>query len=318
MMDGMQHALSMQPVAREEAPAPRPVSRPRAHMNTHRYDVLLSAILKSLEFRINSIDIYMFQAKPDVPEKAYLSHFCLTKAGCPSIPDVQAKSLQALQNAPHDLSFVFSMNGTGLLQWDFLIVAREEYIAAHRSKMPWVVFGLALAGSAWPWALLLYQRRSMMQGASGHFGAFCPDVCAPPTLGPRNVRVKSRLVPVSCHFPALLSGKRSWWTRLWWGDDLENKMSPKRLSSMLGRRRSLAEAANVFVKSHQGGSYQSSASSTPVASPLPLSVHRAMPLDGSDEAAGVGVEIREDERLPHIAAAAAGCEVDLDEADSRC
>jgi hypothetical protein len=95
-------------------------------------------------------------------------------------------------------------------------------------------------------------------------------------------------------------------------------MSPKMLSSMLGRRRSLAEAANVFVKSHQGGSYQSSASSTPVASPLPLSVHRAMPLDGSDEAAGVGVEIREDERLPHIAAAAAGCEVDLDEADSRC
>ena len=150
-------------------------------MNTHRYDVLLSAILKSLEFRINSIDIYMFQAKPDVPEKAYLSHFCLTKAGCPSIPDVQAKSLQALQNAPHDLSFVFSMNGTGLLQWDFLIVAREEYIADHRSKMPWVVFGLALAGSAWPWVLLLYQRRSMMQGACGHFGAFCPDACAPLT-----------------------------------------------------------------------------------------------------------------------------------------
>ena len=53
MMDDMQHALFMQPVAREEAPAPWLSSRPRAHMNTHRYDVLLSAILKSLEFRIN-------------------------------------------------------------------------------------------------------------------------------------------------------------------------------------------------------------------------------------------------------------------------
>ena len=142
--------------------------------------------------------------------------------------------------------------------------------------------------------------------------------CAPPTLDARNICVRVGLWQVSCHFPALFSGKRSWWTRLWWGDDLENKMSPKALSSMLARRRSLAAAATSFVKSHQDGSYQSSASSTPVASPLPLSAHRAMPLDGSDKLAGVGVEIREVERLPHIAAAAAGCEVDLDEADSRC
>ena len=120
-------------------------------------------------------------------------------------------------------------------------------------------------------------------------------------------------MPVSCHFPALLSGKRSWWTRR---DGLENKMSPKMLTSMLGRRRSLAAAASVFVKSHQDGSYQSSASGT--GTPLPQSAHRAMPLDGYDEPAGVGVEIREDERLPHIAAAAAGCEVDLNEADGRC
>ena len=34
MTDGMQHALFMQPVAREEAPAPWLSSRPRAHMNT--------------------------------------------------------------------------------------------------------------------------------------------------------------------------------------------------------------------------------------------------------------------------------------------